>query len=306
MHPEAQSDLLIVQDEEENLRLDKLLALHYSQFSRTYFQWLIEQGSVLVNGASVKKRQKFQSGDEIEVQFVITDELSLEPEDIPLDVLYEDDHMIAINKPPGMVVHPAVGHWSGTFVNALIFYCKTLPLHDTIRPGIVHRLDKDTSGVLLAAKTVAMHQALSALFAERKIRKSYLAICLGKAPSERLIDAPIGRHPTQRKLMAVCASGGRPSSTCVRLKKTNGTLSLVEVDLHTGRTHQIRVHLKHIGHSVLGDTLYGSRESNERYKAIRQQLHCESMSFIHPVTQSPLTICAPIPSDMQTYISTFG
>lgn len=303
---DTQSDVLVVQCEDEGLRLDKLLAVCYSQFSRTYFQWLIEQGAVLVNGARAKKRERLVVGDEIEVRFVLTDELSLEPEDIPLDILYEDSHMLAINKPPGMVVHPAAGNWNGTFVNALMFYCKTLPLHDTIRPGIVHRLDKDTSGVLIAAKTVAMHQALSALFHERKIRKSYLAICLGKAPCDILINAPIGRHPTQRKLMAVCPDGGREALTYVRLKKTNNALSLIEVDLQTGRTHQIRVHLKHIGHSILGDALYGNVQSNERYQASRQLLHCQSLAFLHPVTGSQLVIEAPIPFDMQTYLTMLG
>ncbi len=293
-----------VLSESSDTRLDTFLAKQYPRFSRTYFQWLIEQGAVSVNGERVKKRTKLVAGDTIEVHFLLTEALSLEPEDIPLDILYEDDHFLAINKPSGMVVHPAAGNWTKTFVNALIFYCKSLPRHDAIRPGIVHRLDKETSGVLLGAKTVEMHQALTELFSSRKIKKSYTAICLGK-PIGGSINAPIARHPTQRKLMAVVPETGKHARTDFTVLASSEALSLLDVDLITGRTHQIRVHLKHIGYPLLGDTLYGQKSANERFGANRQMLHCSTLRFQHPLTGQNLVIEAPLPQDFKHYTTRY-
>lgn len=279
----------------EEVRIDKLLADRYPDHSRTYFQKMIEQGFVLLNGEAVKKRIVPEEGDEIEVCFQLTPESSLEPESIPLHVLYEDEHIIAVNKPAGMVVHPAPGHPSGTFVNALLGHCKELPATDPLRPGIVHRLDKDTSGVLVAAKTTFAHQKLVEMFASRQMEKMYLAICTGK-PRNGILSAPIGRHPVHRKEMAVLGDG-REAITDVQVVALNERYSLVLLKPKTGRTHQLRVHLKHLGAPVLGDALYGSARPG-----LRQLLHAYRLSFRHPITNAPLTICAPLPDDMKSWM----
>lgn len=288
---------IVVENHEQNLRLDKLLSLRFPELSRTYLQWLIAEGHVSVNGTVVKKSAKPELADEIDVDFVPTNELSLEPENIPLDVLYEDEHLLAINKPAGLVVHPGPGNWKGTFVNALLYHCKTLEHNDALRPGIVHRLDKETSGVLLAAKTSQAHAKLTQAFCERKIQKKYLAICFG-TPHLQTIEAPIARHPTQRKLMTVAEEGGKFARTHVRLLATNGVLSVVEVDLETGRTHQIRVHLKHIGHSLVGDDVYGKKLPGVE----RPMLHAQSIAFIHPITLESLVINAALPQDIELLV----
>jgi 23S rRNA pseudouridine1911/1915/1917 synthase len=289
---------LIVQPGQQHERLDVLLRNFYKTASRTYFQKLIQDGLVVVNGQPVKKSYKLEVDDEIEVQFVATKELEVLPEDIPLEVIYEDEHMLAINKPPGMVVHPGYGNWTGTFVNALLFYCKNLEKDDSLRPGIVHRLDKETSGVLLAAKTYDMHKKLSVLFSSRAISKKYIAVCFGR-PKDGKISAPIGRHPIHRKQMAVLAEGGKDATTIIQVHGTNEKYSVLEITLETGRTHQIRVHLKHIGHPLVGDTLYGRQGDVQNLHATRQLLHAESLSFIHPSTNKPLVLKAKLPDDMQ-------
>jgi 23S rRNA pseudouridine1911/1915/1917 synthase len=283
-------------------RIDLFLAEHFPKYSRTYFQWLISQGLVVINGQKIKKGVKLVCGDEIEVQFIYTRELSLDPENIPLHILYEDDHLIAVNKPAGMVVHPGPGNWSSTFVNALLFHCSNLPGSNTIRPGIVHRLDKETSGVLLAAKTVHAHVALTDMFASRTIKKTYHAVCVG-VPKELEITAPIGRHPANRKLMAVVSEGGRSAHTILKMLHTHGEISTLEIDLKTGRTHQIRVHLKHIGNPVLGDRVYGIDHINKRFGISRQLLHSSSLHFFHPITGEKKEIVAPLPDDMATFFS---
>ncbi len=295
-------ETIIISTEETGDRLDKILAGRYKELhSRTYFQMLIEEQKVLLNGSPVKKRIKPQEGDEVEICFALTPEIDITPQDIPLDILFEDEHLLAINKPPGMVVHPAPGNWNGTFVNALLFHCKTLPTGDSLRPGIVHRLDKETSGVLIAAKTSLAQQRLIALFSSRQVHKEYLAVCLGN-PGEGKIQQPIGRHPVYRQKMCV-KEGGREASTAFKAAAFDGALSLVEVLLETGRTHQIRVHMKHHGTPVLGDTLYGNLQANEKYHAKRQMLHAWKISFIHPITGKKLHIEAPIPEDIAHYSS---
>lgn len=294
------TDLFNVTSEEAGIRLDKLLASRFSQYSRTYFQYLIDQGCVLVNGEIFKKREKPEQDDEIEVCFQLTPEMSLEPEEIPLDILYEDPHLLAINKPAGMVVHPAPGHPAGTFVNALLFHCKELKGSDPLRPGIVHRLDKDTSGVLLAAKTQEAHQHLVQMFSERNIEKTYLAVAVGKV-EDGLIDSPIGRHPVNRKEMAV-TSQGKEAKTLCRILSCDRGLSLVELKLITGRTHQIRVHLKSRGTPVLGDSVYGNANTNQKFNAQRQLLHAYQIQFNHPITNEPLKLTAPIPDDLSHFI----
>ena len=289
------SETIFVTEADETTRLDKLLAQRYPNHSRTYFQYLIEEGFVLLNGERVKKRTMPEDGDEIEVCFQLTPEISLEPESIPLDIIYEDDHILAINKAAGMVVHPAPGHWSGTFVNALLGHCKQLPGQDPLRPGIVHRLDKDTSGVLIAAKTLEAHQKLIEKFSSRTMEKTYLAVCVGK-PKTGIFSAPIGRHPVNRKEMTVLPDG-KEAITDVQVVAVGNQLSLVLLKPKTGRTHQIRVHLKHLGAPILGDQVYGT---NARAK--RQMLHAYKLNFTHPITGVSMGLCAPIPDDMKHWM----
>jgi 23S rRNA pseudouridine1911/1915/1917 synthase len=297
-------DVFLTTPEDCNLRLDKLLALRFPEHSRTYFQFLIERGCVLVNGLPLKKREKVQLGDEIEVCFLLTEETTLEPEPIPLDILYEDEHLIAVNKPANMVVHPAPGHPRGTFVNALLYHCKTLDSQDPLRPGIVHRLDKDTSGVLIAAKTAGAHSKLVSLFSERKMQKTYIALCIG-TPKEGLIDAPIARHPIHRQQMTICPLKGKEAKTIVRILSKNATLSYVELQLITGRTHQIRVHMKHSGTPILGDPLYGSKSVNKKFNIERQLLHAACVRFPHPLHGTEIEVKAPLPADLTSFIQSF-
>lgn len=304
-HPlvETTQEVLTVQPWQVHSRLDTLLREFYKTSSRSYFQQLIKDGLVLVNGLRPKKSYKPAADDEIEVQLVLTKELQLIPEDIPLNILFEDEELLAINKPAGMVVHPGHGNNSGTFANALLFYCKTLERADSLRPGIVHRIDKETTGVLLAAKTIRMHQALAELFAKREVEKRYIAICLGtpKEPRGRLVSS-IGRHPVHRKQMAVVQEGGKEAITNYSVRASKSGLSIVDLSIETGRTHQIRVHLKHLGYPILGDTLYGRDTANKQYNTYRQQLHCHYLSFIHPLTKKPLELVAPLPEDMMKYM----
>lgn len=298
------NEMFLISDQEEGERLDKILANRLSAAgSRTYFQFLIDEGKVLLNGAPVKKRMKPKCGDEIEIEYVLTPELTLKPENIPLNIIYEDESILVINKEPGMVVHPAAGHWSGTFVNALLFHCskEIASLQQTqasaVRPGIVHRLDKDTSGLLLAAKTMQAQQRLIEMFTGRRVYKEYLAICVGNA-GVGSIDVPIGRHPVKRKQMAV-VDGGRAALTHYRGLGFDGKISLVSIDLATGRTHQIRVHMKHHGTPILGDAIYGVSSFNTKYGAERQMLHAYRLRFEHPITGEAMEFRADIPADMR-------
>ncbi|MBM3200873.1 MAG: RluA family pseudouridine synthase [Chlamydiae bacterium] len=285
----------------DNVRLDQALARLFDGFSRSYFEHLIENEYVLVNGVHKKKREKVKAGDEIEIEFVYSDELKLEPENIPLDVLYEDDDIIAINKSNDMVVHPAPGNPKGTLVSALLFRLKSLPLIDNapLRPGIVHRLDKETSGVILVAKTERAHWKLGELFQNRLMEKTYIAVCIGNVKDQK-ITLPIGRHPTKRKEMAIVESGKAAETTIINLK-TNGAFSLVEARPRTGRTHQIRVHLKAVGHPILGDSVYGSKSLNEELSEAKQLLHAYKISFIHPFLNTPICIQAPLPNAITSW-----
>lgn len=304
---EEENETFFITEEEAGERLDKILAQRFhAAGSRTYFQFLIDEGKVLLNGAPVKKRIKPAPGDEVEIEYILTPELTLKPENLPLDILYEDSDLIVVNKVAGMVVHPAVGHWTGTFVNALLYHCrqdieniqKETP-NQTQRPGIVHRLDKETSGLLLAAKTAQAQQRLIEMFSGRRIHKEYLAICVGN-PGSGTIEAPIGRHPTHRKMMAVVPDG-RAATTHYRTLSFDSKLSLVNIVLATGRTHQIRVHMRHHGTPVLGDSVYGTTSFNAKYGTQRQMLHARLLRFLHPISGKELEFTAPIPLDfMQT------
>lgn len=298
--------VFIVSAEQAGERLDKILASHFPEQSRTYFQELISDGNVLVNGAVAKKRHAVQEGDEISVEFALAPAMKLEPEAMNLDILYEDEHLLVVNKPAGLVVHPAPGSWSHTLVNGLLHhYPAFCELSSDERPGIVHRLDKDTSGLLVVAKTRAAHSKLAALFAGRSLTKTYLAICLGRV-AEGLIDAPIGRHPVYRTQMAVVETGGKEARTEVKCLAYDAHFSVAEVNLLTGRTHQIRVHLKHKGTPILGDGVYGNASINTKYKATRQLLHAYKLAFTHPFTHKPVSFTAPVPADMAVWLKRFN
>ena len=292
-------DLLIINEREMGMRLDKILSERFHPFySRSYFQYLIEQQLVLLNGQPIKKRIKPKLGDEVDIQFAVLPESSLSPEPIPLSIIYEDEFLLVVNKPAGMVVHPAPGNWSGTFVNALLHHCHQLEKGDGLRPGIVHRLDKGTSGLLLAAKTLSVQQQLIAQFASRQVYKEYLTICCGRVPDGE-IDAPIGRHPVHRKEMAIVETGKPAKSLCQTLL-CHDNWSFIRVVIVTGRTHQIRLHLKHKGCSVVGDEVYGL--PGAKWGVNRPLLHAAKMRFHHPVTKQELTLTVPLPEDMLTFM----
>lgn len=295
--PDIETETLIITAEETGNRLDKVLADRYPEaYSRTYLQWLIEEGHVLLNQRQAKKRMKVAAGDQVNIRFVLTPEIELAPEEIPLDIVYEDEAIIVVNKPAGLVVHPGAGNWTGTFVNGLLYHCQRLPEGEALRPGIVHRLDKDTTGLLAAAKTAEAQQKLIELFSSRQVYKEYLAVCLGN-PGTGTVDAPIARHPVHRQKMAVL-EGGRQATTHYETLRYNATLSIVKLILETGRTHQIRVHMKQIGSPVLGDPVYGSPSMNQKFQLDRQMLHAAKLVFPHPITGKEIVLDAPVPEPM--------
>jgi 23S rRNA pseudouridine1911/1915/1917 synthase len=289
---------------DDPVRIDKYLATFFSpHFSRTYFSYLIEEGLVLLNGAPVKKRMQVQTGDTVEIAFAETPESELIPEAIPLNILYEDDDIIVINKAAGMVVHPAPGNWSGTLVNALLHHVKTLKREaGSLRPGIVHRLDKDTTGVIIAAKHPEAQRRLIQAFSGREVRKEYLAVTTQK-PAEGRLETRIGRDPKNRQQMAVLPEGGKEAVSYIKVLAASGPLYGVEVLLETGRTHQIRVHLKHLKAPILGDPIYGSLSQNKKFGADRPYLHAWRLHLKHPMTQKPMSFEAPIPQDMSCVFS---
>lgn len=293
------STLIVVDEGEGGLRMDQLLARRFSEHSRSYFQELISEGLVLLNGQPVKKRVKAAPGDEIELRFVYSKAMKLVAEPMDLDILYEDDCLIVLNKPAGLVVHPGAGHPSGTLVNGLLQHFSQLDQldPDSPRPGLVHRLDKDTSGVIVVAKERRCHEALVAQFAERLVNKEYLAVCVGR-PTARVVEGAIGRHPRQRQKFCIREEGGRAAYSELEPLCYNETLALVKVRPRTGRTHQIRVHLQHVGCPVLGDPVYGSSRMNQRYGLTGQQLHAYQLEFTHPVSKERLRISSPPPEQM--------
>ncbi len=284
--------------EERGERLDVLLARRLPHLTRSRIQQLIRAEAVHCNNATTKPGYPVRVGDRIELEEVPRpDEHPPEPEAIPLRVLHEDDAVLVLDKPPGLVVHPAAGNWSGTLVNALLHHSATLSSGSAqTRPGIVHRLDKDTSGCIVVARNDAAHLRLSKQFAAREVLKLYLAAVRGvPRPAEGSIDAPIGRDPRHRKRMAVVrAASGRSARTDYRVLRNLGTHSLVECRLHTGRTHQIRVHLDHLGHPLCGDPIYGTTDDWPRL-----MLHAWQLGFHHPATEKWMVFKAPIPEDFR-------
>ncbi len=301
---------LEVDSEGEGARLDAWLAAEL-ELSRTRIQRLLEEGKILLNGEIPRKAEPVQKGDRVTVEIPEPRPLEAEPEDLPLDVRYEDEHLLVVNKAAGMVVHPAPGHRTGTLVNALLHHVQDLSgIGGTLRPGIVHRLDRDTSGLLVVAKEDSAHRGLSEALKRREVRRLYIAASWGHlAQSHMQVDAPIGRDPRVRQRMAV-VDGGRRAVTNLRVRERWRAAELLDVGLSTGRTHQIRVHLAHLGHPVIGDQTYGAgwergmgggnrgwaRELAKM--AERQFLHAAKLGFRHPATGEELRFSAPLPADL--------
>jgi 23S rRNA pseudouridine1911/1915/1917 synthase len=302
-----------VSEADAGTRLDAYLAAHIDGWSRARLQRLIESGDVLVNSAQAKASYKISANDEIEVELTSAPVSNFTPENIPLEIVFEDDHLIVINKPAGLVVHPAAGIQSGTLANALAYHFQQLANAGSIRPGIVHRLDKDTSGLLVAAKTESAHENLSDQFRAREVFKSYIALVYGvvKQASGR-IEQPLARDPRNRTRMAIVA-GGRGALSLYKVRRSFASFTLLDVELKTGRTHQIRVHLSWLKHPVVGDELYaGGRDNNVQdvqlraqiRKLKRQFLHAEQLGFRHPQTGEQLRFVAPLPAELTALLET--
>jgi len=291
--------------DKNSCRLDSYLASQNDNLSRSAIQKLIAEGNVFVNDKNEKANYKLKLDDKISLTIPEPKTMTIEAENIPLDILYEDEDIIVINKQRGMIVHPASGVYSGTLVNALLYHCKDLSgINGVIRPGIVHRLDKDTTGVMVAAKTDAAHISLAEQIASKSAKRCYLAIVNGNISEEEgRINGNIGRHPSDRKKMAVLLEGGKTASTLFKVLERFERHTLVECHLLTGRTHQIRVHMAYIGHTVVGDPVY-SRCKNPLDKRIQgQALHSHTLELIHPTTGKKMSFTAPLPDDMQKILT---
>ena len=284
-------------EESKNQRLDAFLASSLDGLTRSQATRLIESGEVAVNGRAVSKSYKLAGGEDIAVTLPEPEPVEAVPQDIPLDVVYEDADVIVVNKPSGMVVHPAPGHPDGTLVNALLYHCAgTLSgIGGALRPGIVHRIDRDTSGLIIAAKNDAAHQYLSAQLADHTLARTYECIVVGALREDRgTVDATIARHPTDRKRMAVVA-GGREAVTHWEVIARYPGYTHVRCRLETGRTHQIRVHMAYIGHPILGDTVYGAKK--EVPGLTGQCLHAVGLRFLHPRTHEVMELSCPLPEE---------
>ena len=289
--------------DEENLRLDAYIAKKEEKLSRTMIQKLIEEGDVLVNGNTKKISYKVQAGDIIELNIPEPKETGIKAQEIPLDIVYEDNDIIVVNKPKGMVVHPANGNLDGTLVNAIMAKCKgTLSgIGGEIRPGIVHRLDKDTSGLLIVAKNDQAHINMSKQIKDREVKKIYIALVKGNiAEDEATINMPIGRSTKDRKKMAV-RKDGKEAITHFKVLKRYDKYTLLEIKIDTGRTHQIRVHMAEIGHPVVGDSVYSSGKNE--FGVEGQMLHAKSLDFEHPITKKQMHLEAELPEYFKEVLS---
>ena len=286
----------IVEAGEEPVRIDRYLAEHCADFSRSYLQKLLKDQAVSVNGKPVKANYKTQEGDRILLEVPDLRDPDILPEDIPLDILYEDEYLMVVNKPKDMVVHPSAGHMEGTLVNGIMAHCKgrLSGINGVLRPGIVHRIDKDTTGALLICKDDAVHRDIAEQLKEHSIKRRYRAIVQGNLKEdEGTVDAPIGRHPVDRKKMAVNYKNGKEAVTHYKVLERFGQYTYIECRLETGRTHQIRVHMASIGHPLLGDTVYGTAKNP--WKLQGQTLHAMILGFRHPVTGEYMEFEAPLP-----------
>lgn len=283
-------------DGEAGVRMDKYLSEQIPELSRSYLQKMIKEGQVLLEGRKIKGSELTRVGAVVEVTIPDAVEPEIEPEDIPLSILYEDADVILVNKPKGMVVHPSPGHYSGTLVNALLWHCRgeLSGINGVLRPGIVHRIDKDTTGVLIVCKNDRAHSLVAEQLKEHSITRRYRALVCGNLrEDEGTVRAPIGRHPVDRKKMAVVQRGGKTAVTHYRVLERFGNYTYVECELETGRTHQIRVHMTSIGHPLLGDEVYGKTKAP--FKLEGQTLHAMVFGFRHPSTGEYMEFEAPLP-----------
>lgn len=294
---------MTVQAESSGIRLDVFLSQALENMTRSAAQKLLEAGAVTLAGIPLRKQDKTVAGASYEVILPEVRETAIEPRDLPLEVVWEDADVLVINKPKGVVVHPAPGHWDDTLVNALMFHCRDSlsGINGELRPGIVHRIDKDTSGLLIVAKNDFAHQALAAQLQDHSLSRTYEAIVKGGFREDAgTVDAPIGRHPVDRKKMAVTEKNSRPAVTHWRVMERLGQYTLVECRLETGRTHQIRVHMAHIHHPILGDTVYGSPKPELGQSS--QCLHARTLTFRHPRTGEPVTVTCSRPTGFEAVL----
>ncbi len=286
----------IIACERDGARLDAFLAESLPELSRSFIAGLIDSGSVTLRGKKLKKSYKTAAGDDFALDLPEPHKLEVSAEDIPLDIVYEDNDVIVVNKPKGMVVHPAPGHSGGTLVNALLNHCgdSLSGINGVIRPGIVHRIDKDTSGLVIAAKNDAAHKFLADQLKDHSLSRVYEAVLVGNLREDSgTVDAPIGRHPTDRKKQAVTEKNSRAAVTHWEVIARYPGFTHARMRLETGRTHQIRVHMAHIGHPVLGDTVYGSKKPVPGLEG--QCLHAKKLRFIHPATKEPVELECDLP-----------
>lgn len=285
-----------ITEELEDERIDKCLTELMDSLSRSYIQKMVKEGQITVNGEPVKGSYRLKYGDKITFFLPEAQEPDIQPENIPLDILYEDDDVIVVNKPKGMVVHPAAGHYSGTLVNALMHHCgdRLSGINGIMRPGIVHRIDMDTTGSVIVCKNDRAHHCIAEQLKEHSITRRYHAVCQGVLKEDRgIIDKPIGRHPTDRKKMTVNERNGKRAVTHYKVLQRFEKYTYIECELETGRTHQIRVHMASAGHPLLGDAVYGSSKSP--FKLQGQVLHAKTLGFIHPSTGEYVEVDAPLP-----------
>lgn len=285
-----------ITEELEDERIDKCLAMLIDSLSRSFIQKLIKDEAVKVNGVPVKGSYRVKADDNVTFLLPPAVEPDIQPEDIPLDILYEDKDVVVVNKPKGMVVHPAAGHYSGTLVNALMHHCgsELSGINGVMRPGIVHRIDMDTTGSVIVCKNDTAHNCIAEQLKEHSVTRRYHAICHGVVKEdEGTIDKPIGRHPVERKKMAVNEKNGKRAVTHYRVLERFGNYTYIECELETGRTHQIRVHMASIGHPLLGDEVYANRKSP--FKLQGQTLHAKILGFVHPSTGEYVETDAPLP-----------
>ena len=286
----------LICSENNSIRIDKFLSEEMSEFTRSHIQKLLDEGFVLLNGKVPKSNTKVKTGDKIEVTFPEPEEIDVLPENIPLDIVYEDDFMLVVNKPQGMVVHPAAGNYTGTMVNALLYYCgdSLSGINGEKRPGILHRIDKDTSGLLLVAKNDIAHIKLSEQIKEHSLTREYFALVHGNIKEDSgTINAPIGRHPEDRKKMTITDKNSREAVTHFFVVERFGKYTLIRCRLETGRTHQIRVHMSKNGHPIVGDKTYGVKKGEFSLKG--QLLHAHKVGFIHPKTEEYMEFSREVP-----------
>lgn len=299
------TDIFEVMEEQEGERLDKYLSIIYPDISRSFFQKLIKDAGVLVNDKAEKASYHMNVEDVVTIHFPDAVETTIEPEDIPLDILYEDEDLLIVNKPKGMVVHPSAGHYSGTLVNAIMHHCKDSlsGINGEIRPGIVHRIDMDTTGSLIVCKNDASHVNIAEQIKVHSVNRIYEGIVYGNVKEdEGTIDAPIGRHPVERKKMAINDKNGKPAITHYKVLERFGNYTYMQFKLETGRTHQIRVHMSSIGHPLLGDSLYSNGKSAFK-NLIGQTLHAKTIGFIHPTTGEYMEFSANLPEYFEKLLS---